>query len=139
MEYKGRELVKKMRGSFVVGVTLGLVLAGLLVSPVAPVAAATATGRLSATVSDPSPVFRANEAVTATFTDSNNNPVKGLKMKATWISPGRTTTCSGVTNADGVAQCSRTVKATSGQTVHVLVRITYRRHTYKRETSFVVK
>jgi len=132
--------MKKMRGAYAVIITLGIVLAGVLVSPVAPVAAAAApTGHLTVTVSDSSPVYHANEFITATFTDGNNTPVKGLKMKTTWVSKGRSSACGGVTNAEGVAQCSRSVKAQPGQTVKVLVHVRYHGHTYTQEASFVVK
>ena len=81
--------------------------------------AAFTTYTTTATVSNASP--RQNSSVTVSGTlKSAGNPVAGVPMTATWHYKTTTSFCAGVTNAAGVASCTRRIsRATKGYPVRV--------------------
>lgn len=89
-----------------------------LVSPVVAPAAFT-TYTTTATVPNASP--RQNSSVTVSGTlKSASKPVAGIPMTATGHYKTTTSFCSGVTNAAGVASCTRRIsRATKGYPVRV--------------------
>ena len=73
----------------------------------------------TATVSNASPPQNSSVTVSGTL-KSAGKPVAGIPMTATWHYKTTTSFCSGVTNAAGVASCTRRIsRATKGYPVQV--------------------
>ena len=77
--------------------------------------------------------------VTATII-SNGQPVAGAPMTASWFYKTTTSTCSGQTDASGVASCTRYIAgATKGYQVRINVSIVWNGQAYTASTSFTPK
>lgn len=86
----------------------------------APLAAYSAV----ATVSNAAPHHNARVTVTSTL-KNGTKPVAGATMRVTWYYKSTTSSCTGVTNSKGVAQCTRDIsRATYGYTVRLSVKFT---------------
>ncbi len=91
--------------------------APLLAPLTAPAAFTSYTSTATASTASP----RQNSTVTVSGTlQSAGKPVAGIPMTATWRYKTTTSFCTGVTNAAGVASCSRRIsRATVGYPVRV--------------------
>ncbi len=67
----------------------------------------------------------------------DEQPAVGAPMHTTWKFQTTTTSCDGVTDADGFASCTRAIgDATVGYTVTIDVTFTWQGQTYTDQTSF---
>ncbi len=97
----------------------------------APLAAYSAT----ATVSNATPHHNARVTVTGTL-KNGKKPVAGATMRMTWFYKSTTSSCTGVTNSNGVASCTRDIsRATYGYKVVLSVKFTNAKGTVLATTS----
>jgi hypothetical protein len=90
----------------------------------------------TASVSNPNPTDNSTVTVSGTF-KNNGQPVAEVVMNTAWFYKTTTSTCSGVTDATGVASCSRDIsRATVGYTVDIEVTFMWNNQLYKTSTSF---
>ncbi len=91
---------------------------------------------VTASVSNASPTKFDKETVTVTMTN-NGQPVANVPVTATWHYKTTSPTCTGTTNANGIAACTRNVgQPTKGYTVRVTISLTWNGQTYVASTSF---
>jgi endonuclease YncB( thermonuclease family) len=107
-----------------------------------PLPAPTATApvvqgvQVTAWVSTPSPPQRSSVTVYGQLTVDGRG-VAGVPMTTTWHYRTTTSSCEGVTGADGVASCTQSIgSATIGYPVVVDVVFTYQGRTYSAQTRF---
>jgi hypothetical protein len=96
----------------------------------------TRSGVANICMTNPTPNQRADNTVYVRFL-ANGKPVSGVPMNAVWRYKSTAPTCSGVTDNDGVASCTRNIgDATEGFEIKVQVSLNYNGQNYTAETSF---